>query len=113
MRYVLILSYLVVAVGVSVVIMIDGQFGSGASLMAASVIALFGASGARGSLYGSWGQKIVGVILGVIAVVIASLIANWGQATVVIFNVGFPAPLWVLIGALIGFVFTSRRDAEI
>ena len=87
------------------------QFGSGASLLAGSFIAWVGGSGARGSLYGTTGQKIVGAILGSVAVIGGLLLAYWGKAVVVILDIGIPAPLWALIGALIGFIFMIRRDA--
>ena len=81
------------------------------SLLAGSFIAWVGGSSARGLLYGDVGHKISGVIMAIIAIYLASLLANWGQATVTLFDVGFTAPLWVLIGAAIGFVFVRRRDA--
>ena len=93
--------------------MVSEQVAAGASLLVASFIAWVGGTGARGMLYGDTGQKIVGLLIGIVSIYLASLLANWGQAMVVLFDIGFPAPLWVLIGAAIGFVFTGRRDVGV
>jgi hypothetical protein len=107
------LSYFTITIVVAVIVMSVGQFGSGASLLAGSFLAWFGGSVARGLLYGTSGQKIIGMIMGIIADYFALLLANWGQATVTLFNIGFSAPLWVLVGAAIGFVFAGRRDVGV
>lgn len=89
------------------------QFGSGVSLVAGSFIAWVGGSGARGSLYGTTGQKVAGAILGSTAIIAGVFVAYWGEAMVVLVDIGIPAPFWALIGAVIGFVFVGRRDAGV
>ena len=89
------------------------QFGSGASLLAGSFIAWVGGSGARGSFYSTTGRKVAGAILGSIALLSGMLLAYWGEAMVVLLDIGIPAPFWALIGGGIGFVFTARKNVAI
>ena len=89
------------------------QFGAGASLLAGGFIAWVGGSCARGSFYGTTGQKIAGAILGSIALIGGMFLAYWGEALVVLFDIGIPAPFWALIGGVIGFVFVARRDSGV
>jgi hypothetical protein len=112
-RYLFHISYFAVTIGCAVVFMSVTQFGSGASLAAGSFIAWVGGCGARGSLYGTTGQKIIGALLGSVAIIGGLFLAYWGESMVVLLDIGFPAPLWALIGAVIGFVFVGRRDAAI
>lgn len=89
------------------------QFGSGASLLAGSFLAWVGGSGARGSFYSTTGRKVAGAILGSIALISGMFLAYWGEAMVVLFDIGIPAPFWALIGGVIGFVFVGRRDSGV
>jgi hypothetical protein len=70
-------------------------------------------SGIKGSLYGSTGQKITGIILGVIGLIVC-MIWIYNTGWLVIFS-GYQINgiTWLLIGFLIGFIFTAKKDAVI
>ena len=75
------------------------------------LLALFAGSGLRGSLYGDKGQKIGGIVMACILFAISSYwISNTGFY-VSLFNVTIGGGLWVIIGLLVGFIFTTKKYA--
>ena len=75
------------------------------------LLALFAGSGLRGSLYGDKGQKIGGIVMACIFFAISSYwISNTGFY-VSLFNVTIGGGLWVIIGLLVGFIFTTKKYA--
>ena len=78
----------------------------------APLIALFGGSGARGSLYGTKPQKVCGLGIGALFFAGSSYWISSTGFYVNIFDVKIDGWLWVLIGFVIAFLFTSKRLAQ-
>jgi hypothetical protein len=79
----------------------------------APFIAWFGGSGMRGGFYGTKSQKIAGIVLGILFLVIASYWISSTGFYVTLFEVTLGGGIWVAIGFLIGLIFTSKRHAVI
>jgi len=79
----------------------------------APLIALFGGSGVRGSLYGTISQKIAGLTMGAIFLVGSLYWISLTGFYVNMFNVIITGKLWVLTGFVVGVLFTSKKYAEI
>ena len=77
------------------------------------LIALFGGSGLRGSLYGTKSQKRTGIVVGVIFLAASSLWISKTGFYVTIFDVVIGGGLWVLIGFVVGFIFTTKKHAAV
>ena len=77
----------------------------------APLIAWFSGSGLRGSLYGTSGQKIFGIILGIIGFILSSIWIYFTGWWIAIYDLYIDGNTWVLIGFLIGIIFTSKKDA--
>ena len=75
------------------------------------LLALFAGSGLRGSLYGDKRQKIAGLVMACISFAVSSYWISSTGFYVSLFNVTIGGGLWVIIGLLVGFVFTTNKYA--
>lgn len=82
--------------------------------MLAPMLAWWAGSGFRGPLLvGDGSQKIAGLVMSIIFLGIAHWLANESGFIVGIFGVTLGGGIWYLIGALIGFIATTKKDAEL
>lgn len=75
------------------------------------LLALFAGSGLRGSLYGDKGQKTFGLVMACIFFAVSSYWISSTGFYVSLYNVTIGGGLWVIIGLLIGFIFTTKKYA--
>ena len=87
----------------------NSSFGIALSGIIAPIIAWAGGSGLRGSLYGEIKQKIFGIIFGIVFLSISTFWINKTGYWVYFFDVGLSGNLWVLIGFLVGLIFTTKN----
>tara|TARA_B100000242_G_scaffold208438_1_gene151378 strand:- start:230 stop:583 length:354 start_codon:yes stop_codon:yes gene_type:complete len=75
----------------------------------APLIAWAGGSGLRGSLYGNSKQKLFGIIFGIIFLLLSSFWVNKTGYIVFLFDITLSGNLWVLIGFIVGLIFTTKK----
>lgn len=103
--------YIILVLITSYTSMSNTSLGVAVSGLVCPLLALFAGSGIRGSLYGDNKQKLAGIIFGIL---ISSLSLFWISSSgfyVIIYDVTIKGELWVILGLLIGFVFTLKKDA--
>ena len=107
----IIIAYFLLVVVTSFSSIGDVSLGVTASGFICPLLALFAGSGLRGSLYGDKGQKIGGIVMACIFFAVSSYWISSTGFYVSIFNVSIGGGLWVIIGLLIGFIFTEKKYA--
>jgi hypothetical protein len=84
----------------------------GVSALLAPMLAWWAGSGFRGSLLvGDKTQKIAGLLMAIIFLGVAHWLANESGFIVGLFGISFGGGVWYLIGAVIGFIATNKKDA--
>ena len=108
---ILLIAYVIV----SIVAGVDGWMNAGWFVgmagIAAPLLACWAGSGLRGSLIaGDRSQKIFGAVMAVIFLGIAHWLTATAAYRVGLFGVSIGGGLWYLLGAVVGFLATSRID---
>jgi len=81
--------------------------------IAAPMLACWAGIGLRGSLIaGDRSQKIFGVVMSMVFLGIAHWLMTKTSYQVRLFGVSIGGGIWYLLGAVIGFISTSRKDTE-
>jgi hypothetical protein len=87
--------------------------GTAAALSGASMLAWFGGSGLRGSLIaGDKSQNIGGMVFAALFFFAAHWLATSPGFIVGLFGTEFGGGIWWIIGAVIGFLATAKKDTE-
>jgi hypothetical protein len=90
----------------------NSGIGVAASILGASMLSWWGASGIRGSLTaGNTSQKIAGLIFGIAFFIGAHWIATSSGFIVGLFGTQIGGGVWWVIGAVIGYLSTAKADA--
>ena len=103
--------YMIIALVAGVTALFNTELYIALSGIIAPFIAWWGGSGMRGSFYGDNKQKIVGIISGIIFLAISLYWINYTNYWVYLFDVGIPGTLWIIIGFLIGLIFTTKKHS--
>lgn len=82
----------------------------GVAGIAAPMLSWFGGSGLRGSFYGRTRDKIFGVAMALVFWGIADWLIGATNYRVGLFGVSIGGGLWNILGAVLGFLATSRKD---
>lgn len=103
--------YVILSVIIIVSAAMNASLGVGFYALSASVLALAAGGGLKASLwYGDKTQKIAGPFIAALILVVALWLATGFSAT--LFGYAISGPLWVVIGAVVCFVFVNRKLAS-
>jgi hypothetical protein len=87
--------------------------GVAGAMFGASMLAWFGGSGLRGSLIaGDKSQKIGGMVFAALFFFAAHWLATSPGFVVGLFGVQVGGGIWWVIGAVLGFLVTTKKDTE-
>ena len=104
--------YIIITIVVGIAAFGNVSIGVIASGILAPIIAWFGGSGLRGSFnVGDNSQKITGFILGAIALTISYFWINYTGYWIQVFEIEITGVVWILIGFLIGLVFSTKKHS--
>ena len=104
--------YIIITIVAGIVAFGNVSIGVIASGILAPIIAWFGGSGLRGSFnVGDNSQKITGFILGAIALTISYFWINYTGYWIQVFEIEITGVVWILIGFLIGLVFSTKKHS--
>ena len=105
-------AYIIITIVVGIAAFGNVSIGVIASGILAPIIAWFGGSGLRGSFnVGDNSQKITGFILGAIALTISYFWINYTGYWIQVFEIEITGVVWILIGFLIGLVFSTKKHS--
>ena len=82
------------------------------SAIIAPILAWWGGAGLKGALYFKPKDKMFGVAMGGVFLLIAILWVYITKFKVVLYGTTLSGSLWVTFGFIIGFVFTQKKDTE-
>ena len=82
------------------------------SAIFAPIMAWWGGAGLKGSLFFKPKDKIFGIAIGAVHLLIAVLWVYITKFKVIFFGTTLSGALWVTFGFIIGFIFTQKKDTE-
>ena len=104
--------YIIITIAAGVIAFGDTSIGVIASGIFSPLIAWFGGSGLRGSFnLGDNSQKITGLILGGIALLIGYLWISYTGYWIQVFGVEMSGVVWIIIGFLVGLIFSTKKHS--
>lgn len=105
-------AYLLVTLIVGFSAFSDTSFGISVSLILSPLIAWFGGSGLRGCFnIGNKNQIIIGIVLGIICCLISYFWISSTNYVIQIFGYTFSGVEWIIIGFLVGFIFSTKKHS--
>ncbi len=106
-------AYLIVSIVTGVDVWMKAGWFVGMAAITAPMLACWAGIGLRGSLIaGNLSQKIFGAVMAVIFLGIAHWLMVASNYRVGLFGVSFGGGVWYLLGAIVGFIATSKKDTE-
>lgn len=103
--------YILFSIGVSIEQVINGSVWQGPVFAMISIIGFWAGSSTRGMLFGSHLQKLVGLVFGAVLMGIGYWLSRSALRDILLFGYRLSAAEWSQIGALVGFVVTTRDMA--